>query len=605
MQDRNDPKERKRVKRKKKRGDGNQTSRSGATDETHSTTSSASGGSGASGGSSASNRSGKSGSSGGSESSVSQRSNLKQSESKRSGVSMGGNASRSTLYSKLSKVKKRAMKKVKTAQSKITMKSGESKVSLRSSASSASGTSGDSSDSQQSRASRGSVSSRSFRSSVTSTMSDNKMGQSKDPMFEKMQKMQQGQDAHQGAQHPGMHPGMHQGIHPDTHQGMMHQGITHPGVHQDIHQGQQQHLGMDPNMHQGMIHPGMMHDGTYGYSTAQYQMHGQYGFGEQGTEMQIPGEGIVDEKGMVVGANGDILMYQQLVEGKEEFNEEKKEMRHIAEQRAEDVDEKLKHLSNIVPISVTLRMIIGTLLTVVAVSPFYIVAIISLSSLSDKAAQITINECRLVKVIQISAFSTMYVSNTVYSANDTSMIVKIDKYASAAFKDNSFAMSEDNLRQVTLSLQQILNTLTARFQFGGETEAITGDPLLDAFHVPRMQGKDSFVDEIFQGSTDCLFVNTDSDQTRTDICNKVNRLPGMSYPFNGLEQHLIHFHLCVQDTMNKDPTNATGIDFLNEEFQYIIESAGEDIKEGISRIGNYLVDKIYHKRLSNSKLWLL
>ncbi|KAA6365762.1 MAG: hypothetical protein EZS28_038712 [Streblomastix strix] len=72
-------------------------------------------------------------------------------------------------------------------------------------------------------------------SSVASTISDNKMGQSKDPMFEEMLQMQQGQDAHQGAQH----------------------------------------LGMDPDMHQGMIHPCLMDDGTYGYSTAQYQMLGQ------------------------------------------------------------------------------------------------------------------------------------------------------------------------------------------------------------------------------------------------------------------------------------------------------------------------------------------
>ncbi|KAA6391220.1 MAG: hypothetical protein EZS28_013252 [Streblomastix strix] len=188
-------------------------------------------------------------------------------------------------------------------------------------------------------------------------------------------------------------------------------------------------------------------------------------------------------------------------------------------------------------------MIIGTLLIVVAVSPFYIVAIISLSSLSDKAVQITIYEYRFVKIIQISAFSTMYVSNTVYRTIDTSMIVKIDKYTSASFKDNSYAMSEDNLRTVILSLQQILNTLTKRFQFGLETEAITGDPLLDAFQLPRMQGKDSFIDDVFQGSTECLFVNTDTDQTSTDICNNENRLPGMSYPYNGLEQLLIHFHL--------------------------------------------------------------
>ncbi|KAA6376680.1 MAG: hypothetical protein EZS28_027792 [Streblomastix strix] len=67
------------------------------------------------------------------------------------------------------------------------------------------------------------------------------LGKCKDAMFEKLQQMQQGQDAQQDSQH----------------------------------------LGMDADMHQGMIHRGMMDDGTYGYSTAQYQMVGQPGFDRQ------------------------------------------------------------------------------------------------------------------------------------------------------------------------------------------------------------------------------------------------------------------------------------------------------------------------------------
>jgi hypothetical protein len=44
--------------------------------------------------------------------------------------------------------------------------------------------------------------------------------------------------------------------------------------------------------------------------------------------------------------------------------------------------------------------------------------------------------------------------------------------------------------------------------------------------------------------------------------------------------------------MNKDPTTSSGIDFENDEFQYIIESTRMDIKEGFSRIGDYLVNKL-------------
>lgn len=57
----------------------------------------------------------------------------------------------------------------------------------------------------------------------------------------------------------------------------------------------------------------------------------------------------------------------------------------VAQQRAEDVEEKLKNVSNIVPLHVKMRLFMGTMIIVTLVIPFFIVAIIGLSSLESKA----------------------------------------------------------------------------------------------------------------------------------------------------------------------------------------------------------------------------
>ncbi|KAA6389873.1 MAG: hypothetical protein EZS28_014601 [Streblomastix strix] len=576
MQDRNDPNERMRLNRMNIHSEGSKTERSnvsaksGSIDQIHSFISGAS-----------------------SSSSRSSSSSEKESDNNKSyssGEHLASQASKikrlsktSQISTKISKFNNKEKKKIKLVGTLRTMESKETGTTIAPIISGSSRLSRDNK-AQISFQSRSIRSSRSIKVYDTFIEPDRNAYQNKDPIFEKIQEMKQKQQLHTKNTDHGIIQNkciINSEMHPE-----MNQSLIYPEILK--HHGSIAH----PNIYTKTIKRGMMHDKSNSHSTAQYQILQQSGVEQQRIEGQIQGEVMINQKGMIVGANGEALMDQQLIEGQEYINEEEEEMKRIAEQRAEDVDEKLNHLTNIAPVSITVRMIIGTLLIVISVSSFYLVAIISLSSLSDKAAQITINEYRLVKVIQISAFSTMYVSNTVYRTNDTSMIVKIDKYTSAAFKDNSYALSEDNLRTVILSIQQILNTLTSKFQFGPDTLAITGDPLLDAFHVPRMQGKDSFVDEIFQGSTDCLFVNTDTDQTRTDVCNNENRLPGMQFPFNGLEQLLVHFHLCVQDIMNKDPTTVHGIDFENQQFQYVIESAMMDIKEGINRIGNYLVDNM-------------
>jgi hypothetical protein len=45
----------------------------------------------------------------------------------------------------------------------------------------------------------------------------------------------------------------------------------------------------------------------------------------------------------------------------------------------------LKKISNIVPLHIKMRLFIGTLVIVILVAPFFMVAIIGLSSLSSKA----------------------------------------------------------------------------------------------------------------------------------------------------------------------------------------------------------------------------
>ncbi|KAA6374316.1 MAG: hypothetical protein EZS28_030157 [Streblomastix strix] len=85
-----------------------------------------------------------------------------------------------------------------------------------------------------------------------------------------------------------------------------------------------------------------------------------------------------------------------------------------------------------------------------------------------------------------------------------------------------------------------------------------------------------------------------SDQeTGSQRCKNQQRMPGLQYPFKGLEQLLNVFQESVVELLTIESGD---IALNNTNFNYIIESARNDIYYGLFQINNYLSDELdkYH-----------
>ncbi|KAA6392797.1 MAG: hypothetical protein EZS28_011678 [Streblomastix strix] len=266
----------------------------------------------------------------------------------------------------------------------------------------------------------------------------------------------------------------------------------------------------------------------------------------------------------------------------------------VAQQRAEDVEEKLKNVSNIVPLHVKMRLFMGTMIIVTLVIPFFIVAIIGLSSLESKAGQITINEMRLVQVIQISATCTLYASGNIYPTSNIELIKETDKYSTNIFNSNLYITNTTILHDTVIKMLNVLSALTTRFQLGSNTDASTGDKLLDSFKIPRTQGKDSYIDSVMSDETMCLRADPDD-------CEPVHYVPGLQYPFQGLGALLTKLYQSVTDLMAK---YSDDIDYHDETFNFVVDIGLYDLRGGLQMIGNYLMNGLNNYTNTISSLLL-
>ncbi|KAA6398903.1 MAG: hypothetical protein EZS28_005571 [Streblomastix strix] len=284
----------------------------------------------------------------------------------------------------------------------------------------------------------------------------------------------------------------------------------------------------------------------------------------------------------------------------ENINEEEEEKQHLAQQRSEDVEKKLSSITGIIPMRVIVQLILGTLLIIIIISPFFIVAVYAMDQLVWRAGQIAMNEIRVINVIRLSAFCTIYVSDTTYHVTNDSLVITPTSVYSKVFGSNIFGTDVDELRPSIRSLNQVFASQNSKFQYGSKQADNIGDALFDSTKCKRVQGKDSFIDTIMNEETSCL-LPSDIDfpessiskaQTGAERCLDQNRMPGITYPFNGLESLLDRFQQSIEDLMTRNPEIVDNIPFNDTDFSFIIESARNDILYGLNQIGDYLMDNL-------------
>ncbi|KAA6380208.1 MAG: hypothetical protein EZS28_024265 [Streblomastix strix] len=145
--------------------------------------------------------------------------------------------------------------------------------------------------------------------------------------------------------------------------------------------------------------------------------------------------------------------------------------------------------------------------------------------------------------------------------------------------------------------------------YGSKSFRKKGYPFTEKIGCPRAHGKNQFIDNIMIQSTNCLIPSNEhlgqnlyqSAETGSQRCKNINRNPGITYPYNGLEYLQNHFIQSVYNLMNKDPNKVSVND---TEFRFIIESTLNDLIWGQQQIGQYLLKNLNRFSDSTSNLLL-
>ncbi|KAA6353744.1 MAG: hypothetical protein EZS28_050729, partial [Streblomastix strix] len=244
-----------------------------------------------------------------------------------------------------------------------------------------------------------------------------------------------------------------------------------------------------------------------------------------------------------------------------------------------------------------IRLFLGILLTFVVSIPNLVLSIFALYGLGGQSGHLVINQLRIQNFIRISTLISVYSSNIVYKSTDPSFLIPIQSVNSTVFKDNGFATDTSTLKNVILSLNNVLTYQNNNFQLGSKNVQLSGDALTDMVVNPRSQGKNDFINQIMSDETECLIPDDvdlpesiySDQETGAQRCKNQQRMPGLQYPFKGLEQLLNVFQESVVELLTIEPGD---IALNNTNFNYIIESARNDIYYGLFQINNYLVEEL-------------
>ncbi|KAA6360556.1 MAG: hypothetical protein EZS28_043917, partial [Streblomastix strix] len=187
----------------------------------------------------------------------------------------------------------------------------------------------------------------------------------------------------------------------------------------------------------------------------------------------------------------------------------------------------------------------------------------------------------------------------------SSFLIPIQSVNSTVFKNNGYATDTITLRNDIQLLNNVLTYQNNKFQLGSKNVQASGDRLTDMVVNPRSQGKKDFINQIMSDETECLIPDDvdlpesiySDQETGSQRCKNQERMPGLQYPFKGLEQLLNIFQEAIVELLTMEPGD---IAIDNTDFNYIIESARNDIYYGLFQINNYLSDELdkYHSTYS-------
>ncbi|KAH7831140.1 uncharacterized protein MONOS_10743 [Monocercomonoides exilis] len=271
-------------------------------------------------------------------------------------------------------------------------------------------------------------------------------------------------------------------------------------------------------------------------------------------------------------------------EDREYEEEEKDEKERIAQQRIEDMDEKLHVLGGVVPTSVKWQLGLGAVLLICLACSFYAVSIVAITGTIDHSGKIIFSGYRRVALKQLSALASMVAGKIMFPVADESVFFKDPISSSPAFRNSTFMTSLENVKS-TLSVQmQYIQLISKRFLVGSSEDTVTSDERLDSIVITRTQGTDALIDEIMVEPTKCLLIN----RTLCDTTTPGERMPGVTSEFNGLSELIERTATAVSELVKipDDELNLNDIHYL-----FIRGMSLYDAEDSLIRIGDELQSK--------------
>ncbi|KAA6321134.1 MAG: hypothetical protein EZS28_054595, partial [Streblomastix strix] len=160
-----------------------------------------------------------------------------------------------------------------------------------------------------------------------------------------------------------------------------------------------------------------------------------------------------------------------------------------------------------------------------------------------------------------------------------------DKYTSDIFRNTSYILNIDYQKNVLTELMNLLVNIERRLQYGThDRDQIepSGDPFVDSYNLPRLQGSDTQIDEVMMANAECLYTIDVYDDFQ-ELCDVEDRIgPYITIPFNGLQQLITEF---ISSTAISIQSFESGnVDLYNPDFFNIIYTSIADIHAGIEHI---------------------
>ncbi|KAA6393288.1 MAG: hypothetical protein EZS28_011185 [Streblomastix strix] len=237
---------------------------------------------------------------------------------------------------------------------------------------------------------------------------------------------------------------------------------------------------------------------------------------------------------MSMQANTVQAQEQEVDQDQKELEEEEQEREKVEEEeRKEELKKRIDKISNFIPITFYIQLLIGFGLIIILPLSFTIVAIVSSLEVVTYNNAIFMAEYRTVILSLSSTLAVQIGYKSPVNQIDQQYIYQCEFSTNPIWDDNSHMTNDPVFFQEKLGLANtFLSILTKRLLYGSKSDIadkVTGDSQLDDLESPRTLHKNSLTQQIQFDARDC-FVNRN--ETECDIPHRIYSLEGS---YNGLE----------------------------------------------------------------------